>query len=93
MKTLIMTAALLLGTAAAAETPNRTGMGWKEYVEASGCVFVDMGGYSTLALASDPSDPCPAKVINSFWGVGSLMSDGPDGLPGTADDGRNKPDN
>lgn len=65
--------------------PNRTTMGWKQFAEASGCIFVDKGGYSNLALASDPSDPCPPKVINAFWGVGSKLVD-PDGIPGNGDE-------
>ena len=88
MKTVYLTAlalAAVFAVPALAETPNRTTMGWKEYAEASGCIFVDKGGYSNLALASDSSDPCPAKVINSFWGVGSRLVD-PDGVPGNGDE-------
>lgn len=72
---------------ALADTPNRTTMGWKAYAEASGCVFVDKGGYYNLALASDPTDPCPASVRRAFWGGSSIATPGPDGVLGTDDDG------
>jgi hypothetical protein len=88
MKAIYLTALALFAVFAVpalADQPNRTKMGWKEYAEASGCIFVDKGGYSNLALASDPSDPCPAGVIKSFWGVGSRLVD-PDGTPGTGDE-------
>jgi hypothetical protein len=90
MKTVYLTALALcavFAVPALAETPNRTTMGWKEYAEASGCIFVKAsdGTTTNLALASDPSDPCPAKVINGFWGVGSRLVD-PDGVPGNGDE-------
>lgn len=86
MKTLTLIAALMLGTAAAAETPNRVTMSFPEFVEASGCVLVDMGGYSNLASASGGN--CPASVEIAFNGVGDVATPGADGILGTADDGR-----
>lgn len=71
---------------AMAEAPNRTTMGFREFVEASGCIIVDRGGYSNLALASDPTDPCPFAVVTAFNGVGSLRKAGPDGVLNTPDD-------
>ena len=71
MKKIALIAALLFAsTAAVAETPNPTTMGWKAFAEASGCVFVDKGGYSNIALAADPTDPCPREVFAAFWGEG-----------------------
>ena len=56
----------LLAAAAQAETPNRSTMSWPEFVEASGCVIVDKGGYSNLA-AKDGGN-CPFSVTQAFVG-------------------------
>ncbi len=85
-KTLTLIAALMLGTASSADTPNRVTMSFPEFVEASGCVVVDKGGYSNLA-ATDGGN-CSASVVVAFNGAGSLqgINPGPDGTLGTADD-------
>lgn len=89
MKLFALTSALaLIGSAALAETPNSVTMSWGEFVEASGCVIVDKGGYSNLALAADQTDPCPAEVRTAFFGIGSAINAGADGVLGTADDYR-----
>lgn len=89
MKTLIITTALAFAASTAmADTPNRTTMGWHEFLEASGCVVVDMGGYGNIRLASDVTDPCPASVRFAFWGGYSRLDAGADGVLGTADDKR-----
>jgi hypothetical protein len=67
-----------------ADVPNRVTMSWPEFVEASGCTFVDKGGYSNLA-AKDGGN-CPRAVVTAFWGVGSKTLPGADGILGTADD-------
>ncbi|MES2814499.1 MAG: hypothetical protein V4720_06355 [Pseudomonadota bacterium] len=69
---------------ALAETPNRTTMGFETFVEASGCVLVDKGGYSNLA-ASDGGN-CPASVVQAFVGNAHRIDAGADGILGTADD-------
>lgn len=86
MKTLF--AAILMSTVALpvlAETPNRTTMSFKEFVEASGCVIVDKGGYSNLASASGGN--CPFAVTQAFVGNYHRYDVGDDGIKGTADDG------
>lgn len=91
MKSIYLTTIAMLATFAVpalAETPNSITMSWSEFVEASGCVIVDKGGYSNLALAADPTDPCPSEVRVAFFGVGSAINAGADGVLGTADDYR-----
>lgn len=89
MKLFALTATLaFIGTASVAETPNSSTMGWREYAEASGCVFVDMGGYLNIRSAADQTDPCPAEVRTAFFGIGSAINAGADGILGTADDYR-----
>lgn len=83
MKTILTIAALMLGTAAAADTPNRVTMTFPEFVEASGCIIVDKGGYSNLA--SKDGGNCPASVVTAFNGVGGFFVD-PDGVPNTGDE-------
>lgn len=82
----LTTAALTIAAPALAETPNRVTMSFPEFVEASGCLVVDKGGYSNLA-ATDGGN-CPASVVIAFNGVGTLqgINPGPDGTFGTADD-------
>lgn len=83
MKTTIL--ALILTTSAAyAETPNRTTMSFPEFVEASGCVLVDKGGYSNLASVDGGN--CPFAVTQAFIGNYSVIDAGADGILGTADD-------
>ncbi|MFO1203004.1 MAG: hypothetical protein U1E58_10260 [Tabrizicola sp.] len=88
IKLTILALAAVFAVPALADAPNRTTMGWKEYAEASGCIFVKAsdGTTTNLALASDPSDPCPAKVFRAFWGSSSKRGAGPDGVLGTSDD-------
>lgn len=87
MSKLILTAALaLIGTAALAETPNRTTMTFAEFVQASGCVIVDKGGY--LNLASADGGNCPFAVTQAWVGNYSKATPGADGILGTADDGQ-----
>lgn len=91
MKAIYLTAlalAAVFAVPALAETPNRTKMGWHEFLEASGCVLVDRGGYFNIALAADPTDPCPQSVRAAFWGGYTRLDVGPDGIEGTADDKR-----
>ncbi len=85
-KILALTAALLIAAPVLAETPNRVTMSFPEFVEASGCVIVDKGGYSNLAAADGGN--CPASVVIAFNGVGDVATPGADGILGTADDGR-----
>lgn len=80
--------ALVFTTMAYAETPNRTNMSWREYVEASGCVVVDMGGYLNLAAADGGN--CPFSVTQAWVGgwhkrVATTFP-GEDGVLGTPDD-------
>lgn len=86
MKTVFasLTALALIGTAALAETPNRTTMSFKEFVEASGCIVVDKGGYSNLESASGGN--CPFAVTQAWVGNYSRIDAGADGVIGTADD-------
>lgn len=80
--------ALALPLAAFAETPNSATMGFGEFVEASGCVVVDMGGYSNLAAKDGGS--CPYAVTLAFVSGGAdrnwTYDAGADGLTGTPDD-------
>ena len=83
----LITAALtgcLLAAAAQAETPNRATMSFPEFVEASGCVIVDKGGYSNLA--DKDGGNCPASVTTAFSGGKHKMIPGLDGILGTPDD-------
>jgi hypothetical protein len=84
-KILALTAALLIAAPVLAETPNRTTMSFEEFVNASGCVVVDKGGYANLE-ATDGGN-CPASVVTAFNGVGTVRTAGVDGVLGTADDG------
>jgi hypothetical protein len=84
-KTFLLTAALIgFGLAAAAETPNRVTMSYPEFIEASGCVIVDKGGYQNLA-AKDGGN-CPFAVTQAWVGNYSVTDPGADGVLGTADD-------
>lgn len=84
MKAILTVAALIIAAPALAETPNRTTMSFPEFVEASGCVIVDMGGYQNLASASGGN--CPFAVTQAFVGNYSTIDAGADGILGTADD-------
>lgn len=85
MKTLILTTALAFAASTAmAETPNRTTMGFEEFLNASGCVLVDKGGYQNIA-ATDGGN-CPAAVVASFTLPGSRIEAGEDAILGTEDD-------
>jgi hypothetical protein len=85
MKHLILTTAFaLLGTVAVAETPNRTTMSFEEFVEASGCMIVDKGGYSNLEAAKGGN--CPFAVTQAWVGNYSRLDAGEDGVLGTDDD-------
>ena len=91
MKTITLAAfAAAFALPALAETPNRTTMSFPEFVEASGCVMVDKGGYSNLA-AKDGGN-CPFSVTRAFIGSSSRIDAGADGVLGTSDD-RNVSDN
>jgi hypothetical protein len=89
MKLFALTSALaLVASASLAETPNSTTMSFKEFVEASGCVIVDKGGYSNLAAASGGN--CPFAVTQAWVGgyhkrVPATFP-GDDGVIGTPDD-------
>lgn len=90
MQTTILTTLALIATfalPALAETPNRTTMSFPEFVEASGCVIVDKGGYSNLA-AKDGGN-CPFSVTQAFVGNSHKLvpTAGDDGVFGTEDDG------
>ena len=84
MKYLTIIATILSTTAVTAATPNNVTMTFKEFVEASGCVIVDKGGYNNLEAVSGGN--CPAKVIKAWAAVGSKRLPGPDGVLDTADD-------
>lgn len=86
MKKLIaLTAAVaLLSTAALAVTPNRTTMSFEEFVEASGCIVVDKGGYSNLEAVDGGN--CPFSVTQEWVGNYSRIDAGDDGVLGTGDD-------
>ena len=75
----------MLGTAAFAATPNRTTMSFEEFLNASGCVLVDKGGYQNIASVDGGN--CPASVVSEFNGVGTVRTPGADGVLGTSDDG------
>ena len=87
-KTLILTAALIGGIALPsltfAETPNRTTMSFEEFVNASGCVIVDKGGYANLEASQGGN--CPFAVTQAFVGNYSVIDAGADGVLGTSDD-------
>lgn len=86
MKTTILAmiaAASLFAFPAFADAPNRTTQSFKEFVEASGCVIVDKGGYSNLA-AKDGGN-CPFSVTQAFIGNYSITVD-PDGVPNSGDE-------
>lgn len=82
MKAIYLTI-LALGTVfavpALAERPNHTTMTFEEFVNASGCVIVDKGGYSNLAAAEGGN--CPFAVTQAWVGNYSRTVD-PDGVPG-----------
>jgi hypothetical protein len=89
MKTTILatlTALALIAAPVFAATPNRTTMSFKEFVEASGCVVVDKGGYSNLQ-ANDGGN-CPFAVTQAFIGnyTRMVVGAGDDGVIGTSDD-------
>lgn len=65
-KLMIVAAVALMGTAALASTPNRTTMTYAEFIEASGCVIVDKGGYSNLEAAGGGN--CPFAVTQEWVG-------------------------
>lgn len=72
---------------ALADQPNPTSS-WPEFVEASGCVIVDKGGYSNLA--SKDGGNCPYSVtlaFSGFSGTGTELID-PDGIAGNGDEYR-----
>lgn len=79
----LLTAASLLAFPAMADTPNRVTQSFKQFVEASGCVIVDKGGYSNLAAADGGN--CPFSVTQAFVGNYSVLVD-PDGVPNSGDE-------
>ena len=81
---LTVIALTLTASAAMAETPNRVTMSFPEFIEASGCVIVDKGGYSNLAAADGGN--CPFAVTQAWVGNYSRIDAGTDGILGTADD-------
>lgn len=86
MKAIYMTAlalAAVFAVPALADAPNRTTMTFEEFVNASGCVIVDKGGYSNLAAAEGGN--CPFAVTQAWVGNYSRTVD-PDGTPGTGDE-------
>lgn len=85
-KILALTTALMIAAPAFAETPNRVTQSFAEFVEASGCVLVDKGGYSNLASVDGGN--CPQSVVIAFTGTGTKIIAGADGILGTADDER-----
>lgn len=89
MKTLFLTTIAMLATFAVpalAETPNRVTLSFEEYLNASGCVLVDKGGYQNIA-AADGGGCSPDIVANYSGGYGTRPTPGRDGILGTADDG------
>lgn len=70
---------------AIAETPNRTTMSFEQFVNASGCVLVDIGGNAQNLQAADGGN-CPFAVTQAFVGNYSVIDAGADGVRGTADD-------
>jgi len=89
-KILALTTALLIAAPAMADTPNRTTMSFEEFVNASGCVIVDKGGYQNLEAADGGN--CPFSVTQAFIGNYGRLDAGEDGILGTEDD-RNVSDN
>jgi len=85
---LTVSALALIGTAALAETPNRANMTYAEFIDASGCVIVDKGGYSNLA--SKDGGNCPFSVTQAWVGgyskVVQIALAGDDDVFGTPDD-------
>lgn len=73
----------LFSVPALADQPNRAAMGFKQWVEASGCVFVDQGGYSTIEAATGGFCPAMKGYITS--GTFKATID-PDGIPGNGDE-------
>lgn len=84
MKYLTILATIAMATAAYAERPNNVTMSFKEFVEASGCVIVDKGGYSNLEAVGGGN--CPFAVTQAFIGNYHRIDAGPDGVLGTVDD-------
>lgn len=87
MKAIYLTAlalAAVFAVPALAEAPNRTTMSFEEFVNASGCVIVDKGGYSNLEAAEGGN--CPFAVTQAWVGNYTRLDAGPDGITGTADD-------
>ena len=80
--------AILMPLATFADTPNRAAMTFPEFVEASGCVIVDKGGYSNLAAKDGGA--CDYGVTLAFISGGAdrgwTYDAGADGLTGTPDD-------
>ena len=87
---LLTTIALLTAFAvpSIADTPNRTTMSFEEFVNASGCVLVDIGGNAQNLQAADGGN-CPFAVTQAFVGGyhKTVATTGADGVFGTADDG------
>jgi hypothetical protein len=81
---LTILALALTASATYAEAPNRTTMSFPEFVEASGCVIVDKGGYQNLASVDGGN--CPFAVTQAFIGNYSVLDAGADGVLGTSDD-------
>ena len=85
--TIVSAIALAAGAAFAdGVKANRTTQSFAEFVDASGCKIVDMGGYSNLT-AKDGGN-CPFSVTQAFVGNYSVITPGADGILGTSDDGQ-----
>lgn len=78
MKLFALTSALaLIGTAALAETPNRTTMSFEEFVGASGCVIRDNAAGQSNLYSVD-GGACPAEVQVAY-----TDNNGPDDTNGS----------
>lgn len=76
-------AALVLAGSAFAATPNRTTMGFKDFVEASGCTFVTASDGTTINAQGPNGGGCLA--IAAYSAPGSRLVD-PDGIAGNGDE-------
>lgn len=87
MNNIYLTTIAMLATFAVpalADNPNRVTMTYAEFIEASGCVIVDKGGYSNLAAVDGGN--CPFAVTQAWVGNYSRLDAGEDGVLGTDDD-------
>lgn len=73
-KTVFLTAALMLGTAALADTPNRVTMSFPEFVQAHGCVIgTNDAGQSNIYAASGGNCPVNVAALYAAAGSGTLV--------------------